>query len=103
MAKAKATRSPPSVVANDGPVPVPPQVTLVPTQSNNKNSMKKVVRKAYTSDGVEDHDVFWLPRRDYEIMILVTIVAAIVRLFRIYQPSSVVFDEVQFVPPSRRW
>lgn len=30
-------------------------------------------------------------------MVLVTIVAAVVRLFRIYQPTSVVFDEVQYV------
>ena len=29
-------------------------------------------------------------------MIVVTILAAVVRLFRIYQPSSVVFDEVQY-------
>jgi dolichyl-phosphate-mannose-protein mannosyltransferase len=51
----------------------------------------------YTSDGVEDTDVFLLPGTDYQVMIGVTIVAAIIRLFRIYQPSSVVFDEVQCV------
>lgn len=28
---------------------------------------------------------------------VMTILAAVVRLFRIYQPSSVVFDEVQYV------
>jgi dolichyl-phosphate-mannose-protein mannosyltransferase len=50
----------------------------------------------YTSEGVEDRDVFLLPGSDYRVMIGVTIVAAIVRLFRIYQPSSVVFDEVQY-------
>lgn len=53
----------------------------------------------YTSEGVEDHDVFLLPGSDYQAMIAVTVLATIVRLFRIYQPSSVVFDEVQCVSP----
>lgn len=98
MGKPKGTRSPPSVVATDGPVPVPPPVTLVPTSQQKKS--KKAVRKEYTSDGVKDHDIFWLPGKDYQMMILVTVLAAIVRVFRIYQPSSVVFDEVQYVAPS---
>jgi hypothetical protein len=51
----------------------------------------------YTSEGVEDHDVFLLPASDYQVVLLVALVAAVVRLFRIYQPSSVVFDEVQYV------
>jgi dolichyl-phosphate-mannose-protein mannosyltransferase len=51
----------------------------------------------YSSDGVEDNDVFLLPVSDYQVVLGVTIVAAIVRLFRIYQPTSVVFDEVQYV------
>jgi len=50
----------------------------------------------YTSDGVVDTDVFLLPGSDYQVMVLVTVLATIVRLFRIYQPSSVVFDEVQY-------
>lgn len=49
----------------------------------------------YTSEGVEDQDVFLLPGSDYQVMIVLTLLGAIVRLFRIYQPSSVVFDEVQ--------
>lgn len=53
----------------------------------------------YTSDGVVDTDVFLLPGSDYQVMIVVTILAAVVRLFRIYQPSSVVFDEVQYAIP----
>lgn len=53
----------------------------------------------YTSEGVEDNDVFLLPVSDYKVMLGLTILGAIVRLFRIYQPSSVVFDEVQYVPP----
>lgn len=51
----------------------------------------------YTSEGVDDNDVFLLPVSDYQVMLGVTILGAIVRLFRIYQPSSVVFDEVQYV------
>lgn len=60
---------------------------------------KKIVSKPtdYTSEGVEDHDIFLLPGSDYQVMILATVMAAVVRLFRIYQPSSVVFDEVQYV------
>ncbi|CZR64148.1 related to dolichyl-phosphate-mannose-protein mannosyltransferase [Phialocephala subalpina] len=59
---------------------------------------KKIVSKPtdYTSEGVEDHDIFLLPGSDYQVMILATVMAAVVRLFRIYQPSSVVFDEVHF-------
>ncbi|KAH0543747.1 hypothetical protein FGG08_001929 [Glutinoglossum americanum] len=53
-------------------------------------------RKDYTSDGVTDNDVFLLPSSDYQFLGLLTLVAAVVRLFRIYQPSSVVFDEVHF-------
>lgn len=49
----------------------------------------------YTSHGVTDNDIFMLPSSDLQILGVVTIVAALVRLFRIYQPSSVVFDEVQ--------
>ncbi|KEY65458.1 hypothetical protein S7711_08588 [Stachybotrys chartarum IBT 7711] len=50
----------------------------------------------YKSDGVEDHDVFLLPVSDYLLALGVTVAAAIVRIFRIYQPASVVFDEVHF-------
>ena len=49
----------------------------------------------YGSEGVEDHDIFQLPSSDYKIMLLLTAIGTVVRLFRIYQPSSVVFDEVQ--------
>jgi dolichyl-phosphate-mannose-protein mannosyltransferase len=45
--------------------------------------------------GVKDNDIFGLPSSDYTILVLLTILAVLVRLFRIYQPSSVVFDEVQ--------
>lgn len=45
--------------------------------------------------GVKDNDIFLLPSSDYTIMAALTVIAVVVRLFRIYQPSSVVFDEVQ--------
>ncbi|KAL9036559.1 MAG: hypothetical protein Q9214_006080, partial [Letrouitia sp. 1 TL-2023] len=50
----------------------------------------------YTSKGVTDNDIFLLPSSDFQLLGLLTAVAALVRLFRIYQPSSVVFDEVHF-------
>lgn len=53
-------------------------------------------RSDYGSDGVKDNDIFSLPTSDYRKLALLTIVAAVVRLFRIYQPTSVVFDEVQY-------
>ncbi|KAH8590296.1 Dolichyl-phosphate-mannose-protein mannosyltransferase-domain-containing protein [Bisporella sp. PMI_857] len=61
-------------------------------------SSKPIVKKNndYTSDGVVDNDVFLLPGSDYQIMGVLTLLAAVIRLFRIYQPSSVVFDEVHF-------
>jgi len=49
----------------------------------------------YTSHGVTDNDVFLLPGSDFQLLGLLTLIGAVVRLFRIYQPSSVVFDEVQ--------
>jgi len=45
--------------------------------------------------GVKDNDIFLLPSSDYSIMATLTVIAVVVRLFRIYQPTSVVFDEVQ--------
>jgi hypothetical protein len=74
-------------------------------QASGAKSKKAAKRKLdYTSEGVEDNDVFLLPVSDYQVMILVTIAAAAVRLFRIYQPTSVVFDEVQCVHlPTMHW
>lgn len=55
---------------------------------------------SYASDGVKDYDILNLPASDYKWLALVTLVAGVVRLFRIYQPTSVVFDEVQYVVPT---
>jgi len=51
--------------------------------------------KDYTSEGVKNNDSLSLPSSDWNILLGLTFVALLVRLFRIYQPSSVVFDEVQ--------
>lgn len=53
--------------------------------------------KSYASDGVKNNDILNLPASDYTLLVLVTLIGAAVRLFRIYQPTSVVFDEVQYV------
>lgn len=57
--------------------------------------VKNSSTKDYGSEGVKDNDITNLSATDYEILGAVTAVAFFVRLFRIYQPSSVVFDEVQ--------
>ena len=49
----------------------------------------------YSSHGVTNNDIFLLPTSDLQLLGLLTMLAAVVRIFRIYQPSSVVFDEVQ--------
>lgn len=64
---------------------------------NSKNRKKAGGERSYASDGVTDNNIFALPSLDYRILAFLTIVAAVVRLFRIYQPTSVVFDEVQYV------
>jgi dolichyl-phosphate-mannose-protein mannosyltransferase len=98
MAKSKNARSSPGLTASNNrsrsvsPRPSTPRPAVAA-------SKKAAVKRDYTSDGVKDNDIFWLPGSDYRVMIFVTVVAAIVRLFRIYQPTSVVFDEVQFVSP----
>lgn len=73
------------------PSPPPPA-----SNANPKPKPKPAKRKDdYSSEGVEDNDVFLLPGSDFQILIGITVLSAAVRLFRIYQPTSVVFDEVQ--------
>lgn len=68
-----------------------------PSRSPKPRHRKKIVSESssYGSEGVKDNDIFSLPTSDFKAMALLTLIASIVRLFRIYQPSSVVFDEVQ--------
>lgn len=69
-----------------------------PSRSPRPKDRKKAAARAsnYGSEGIVNNDIFSLPTSDYKALAFMTIVAAIVRLFRIYQPSSVVFDEVHF-------
>ena len=86
-----AGAKPPALRASSSPSP-PPSV-----KANKPPKSKALVKRRddYGSDGVKDNDVFLLPLHDYQTMICLTILAAVVRLFRIWQPTSVVFDEVQ--------
>ncbi|KAL4894150.1 Dolichyl-phosphate-mannose-protein mannosyltransferase-domain-containing protein [Aspergillus ambiguus] len=69
-----------------------------PSRSPRPKNRKKIPATSsnYGSDGVQDNNIFNLPTSDYKALTLLTLIAAVVRLFRIYQPSSVVFDEVHF-------
>ncbi|KAI7469799.1 dolichyl-phosphate-mannose-protein mannosyltransferase 1 [Hortaea werneckii] len=50
----------------------------------------------YASRGVTDNNLLNLQSSDWQALGAITVVALFVRLFRIYQPPSVVFDEVHF-------
>ncbi len=50
----------------------------------------------YTSSGVRNTNILNLSSSAWQICAAITVLAFFVRLFRIYQPSSVVFDEVHF-------
>ncbi|TFA99101.1 Dolichyl-phosphate-mannose-protein mannosyltransferase 1 [Trichoderma ghanense] len=91
MAKATARgRSPqPPIAAEKMPAAV-----AAPVASSKPWGAK--TNTSYKSDGVADNDVFLLPGADYVAALGVTVLATIVRLFKIYTPTSVVFDEVHF-------
>ena len=72
----------------------PNEVSRTP---NGSNILRKERPTDYSSHGVTDNDIFLLPGSDFQLLGLLTAIGALVRLFRIYQPSSVVFDEVQSV------
>ncbi|KAL3956981.1 protein mannosyltransferase 1 [Purpureocillium lilacinum] len=87
----------PSSSRGKSPQPPPaqkPSPATSPAPPKSKAKAKK--NTSYKSDGVADNDVFLLPGSDYVVALGVTVLAALVRIFRIYQPSSVVFDEVHF-------
>jgi len=68
------------------------EIKRIPNGKGNAGNRKPT---DYSSHGVTDNDIFMLPSSDFQLLGLLTVIAAVVRLFRIYQPSSVVFDEVQ--------
>lgn len=68
-------------------------------KANGRQSGRGDVARSYKSEGVTDHDIFDLPSSDWQLLGLITLVGAVVRLWKIWQPSSVVFDEVQQVQP----
>jgi dolichyl-phosphate-mannose-protein mannosyltransferase len=73
-----------------------PVVVLSPNgQFTEKTPKKRTI--GYQSEGVTDNDIFSLPSSDWQLLAILTILASFTRLFRIYQPTSVVFDEVQYV------
>ncbi|KAJ5768063.1 hypothetical protein N7533_000646 [Penicillium manginii] len=69
-----------------------------PSRSPKPKNRKPIQTQptSYASDGVKENDILNLPASDYKLLVLVTLIAAAVRLFRIYAPASVVFDEVHF-------
>jgi dolichyl-phosphate-mannose-protein mannosyltransferase len=83
--------------APPGPVEKKPaRAVAVPTTSTTAFTSPPP-KPSYKSDGVSDNDIFMLPLSDYYIMFTLGALALAVRVFRISQPSSVVFDEVQYV------
>ncbi|GAB7353555.1 hypothetical protein MBLNU459_g3989t1 [Dothideomycetes sp. NU459] len=60
------------------------------------NASKATKSREYTSEGVKNNDITNLGASDWELLGGLTLVGMFVRLFRIYQPTSVVFDEVHF-------
>jgi dolichyl-phosphate-mannose-protein mannosyltransferase len=89
-----ARQQPARQASAKGLTPEPPSAVRMPSPAKAHGRRKKH-RSDYTSEGVEDNDVFLLPVSDYQIMLAVTVLSTAVRLFRLQQPSSVVFDEVQ--------
>ncbi len=75
--------------------PIDPSPGQAPRSSNTSAQKSKGKPTDYSSHGVTDNDIVLLPSSDFQLLGVLTAVAALVRLFRIYQPSSVVFDEVQ--------
>lgn len=88
--KAKATQV-------DGEKRTPSPAPPVPPNGTAKLVAPNKAVLGYASEGVKDNDIFDLPSSTWQLVGLLTVIGAFVRLFRIYQPSSVVFDEVQYV------
>ena len=95
---APTTPRPPSRNATLGDKPTD-SVAQERTRSRSPRPKKKKQAQKHKALGqtpaVKDNDIFLLPVSDYNIMLALTGLAAAVRLYRIWQPTSVVFDEVQ--------
>ncbi|KAG9613822.1 dolichyl-phosphate-mannose-protein mannosyltransferase 1, partial [Aureobasidium melanogenum] len=65
-----------------------------PARQPNTKAIAKPT--GFASEGVENYDVSTLKSNDWLICGALSVVALFVRLFRISQPTSVVFDEVHF-------
>jgi dolichyl-phosphate-mannose-protein mannosyltransferase len=62
---------------------------------NGKQKAQSTPVQSYKSEGVGDYDIFSLPSSDWQLLVIITIIGASIRLWKITQPTSVVFDEVQ--------
>jgi dolichyl-phosphate-mannose-protein mannosyltransferase len=62
---------------------------------NGSHKTHSAPAKSYKSEGVGNYDIFSLPGSDWQLLVIITILGAAVRLWKITQPTSVVFDEVQ--------
>ena len=66
--------------------------TSATTTTSKSTSNKSTNSKTdYTSEGVKDNNIAYLKSSDWEFLGALTVLALFVRLFRIYQPSSVVY------------
>nr|OQO32634.1 hypothetical protein B0A51_00012 [Rachicladosporium sp. CCFEE 5018] len=70
------------------------KTAVSPPNGSLSNSSKSTTPSS--SDDIHDHNILNLSSNAWQALFGVTILAFFVRLFRIYQPSSVVFDEVHF-------
>ena len=97
MAQPAAHLSPQSVLLGDKSAELTAEGrsrSRSPRPKKKKNQGQKAKSQGGVST-VKDNDIFLLPSRDYEIMFALTAIAVAVRLYKIWQPTSVVFDEVQ--------
>lgn len=104
MGKSNSARGRSPLQPAEQPLPIPSTLAVPSSgkarsksRSRSRGGKKKTAKKStlYKSDGVEDHDVFLLPGADFVVALGLTVAATVVRLYKIYQPTSVVFDEVQ--------
>jgi dolichyl-phosphate-mannose-protein mannosyltransferase len=74
---------------------IPNTATAHSPPPNGKAKSTKQRTTGFQSEGVKDNDIFNLPSSDWQLLAFLTVLASVIRLFRLTQPTSVVFDEVQ--------